>query len=151
MSDRFTEAVGRRLVSRASAEELGNLSHLVVDVKRRQITSLVVGKGRKATVVDWDKVSGFGPDAVMVVDESALRSPEGDHEQAAAGGKLELLGKRTLSDMGNELGPVSDVVFDPEKGGLETLVIGDREVEASSLLGAGSYAVVVRAPADAGS
>jgi sporulation protein YlmC with PRC-barrel domain len=148
MSERFTAAVGRKMVSRASAEELGALSHLVVDVSKRQVTSLVKGKGRKARLVDWDQVSGFGPDAIMVADESALHEPRDDHERAAADGKLELVGKRVLSDMGNDLGEVTDVVFDPASGALETLVIGEQEIAASSILGAGSYAVVVKAPGD---
>jgi sporulation protein YlmC with PRC-barrel domain len=148
MSERFTAVPGRKIVSRTSAEELGNLAHLVVDVKRRQVASLVVGKGRKALVVDWDQVSGFGPDAVMVADESALHAPIGDREHAAAGGKLELAGKRALSDMGNDLGTVTDVVFDPGTGALETLVLGDRDTLAASLLAVGSFAVIVREPAE---
>jgi sporulation protein YlmC with PRC-barrel domain len=147
MSDRFTAASGRKVVSRASAEELGKLSHLVVDVERRQVASLVVGKGRKALLVAWEHVSGFGPDAVMLSDEGALYEPRDDDERAAADGKLELVGKRVLSDMGNDLGPVSDVVFDPATGALETVVLGDHEEPAASLLGAGSFAVIVRAPA----
>jgi sporulation protein YlmC with PRC-barrel domain len=147
VSDRFAAASGRKVVSRASAEELGKLSHLVVDVERRQVTSLVVGKGRKALLVDWEHVGGFGPDAVMVSDESALYEPRDDHEQAAADGKLELVGKRALSDMGSDLGEVSDVVFDPATGALETVVLADREEPAAALLGAGSFAVIIRAPA----
>ena len=148
MSERFAAASGRKIVSRTSAEELGNLAHIVVDVKRRQVASLVVGKGRKALLIDWEQVSGFGPDAVMVADESALHPPRDDREHAAASGKLELVGKRALSDMGNDLGTVTDVVFDPVTGALENLVLGDRETPAASLLGVGSFAVIVREPAD---
>jgi sporulation protein YlmC with PRC-barrel domain len=148
VSDRFAAASGRKVVSRASAEELGKLAHVVVDVKQRQVASLVVGKGRNALLVAWEHVSGFGPDAVMIADESALRAPRDDGERAAADGKVDLVGKRALSDMGNDLGPVSDVVFDPETGALEALVLGDREEPATSLLGAGSFAAIIRAPAD---
>lgn len=148
MSDRFAAAIGRKVVSRASAEDLGKLAQFVVDVKRGQVTSLVVGKGRKATIVDFEDVSGFGPNAVMVTAEDALHRPRDERERAAADGKLELVGRRSLTDMGNSLGPVSDVVFDPETGRVETVTIGDLELPAASLLGAGSYAIVVQAPAD---
>jgi uncharacterized protein YrrD len=148
MSERFTAATGRKMVSRASAEELGSLAHLVVDVPDRKVTSLVMGKGRKAALVDWDQVTGFGPDAIMIAEENAVHPPRDDHEKAGADGKLELLGMRVLSDMGEGLGEVTDVVFDPASGALETLVIGDREVPAESILGAGSYAVVVKAPGE---
>jgi sporulation protein YlmC with PRC-barrel domain len=145
MSERFTAAVGRSVVSRTSAEELGELAHIVVDVEHAQVSSLVVGKGRKALLVDWERVSGFGPDAVMLADDDALHPPRDDDERAAADGKLELVGKRALSDMGNDLGTLDDLLFDPASGALEALVLGPREEPATSLLGAGSFAVIVRA------
>jgi sporulation protein YlmC with PRC-barrel domain len=147
MSERFAAAAGRNVVSRASAEELGKLTHFVVDVERRQVVSLVVGKGRKAQLVDWTNVSGFGPDAVIVADETSLYSPRDDGEQAAAAGKLDLVGKRALSDVGNELGTVTDIAFDPESGALETVLLKDLEEPATALLGAGSFAAIIRAPA----
>jgi uncharacterized protein YrrD len=148
MIDRFAAASGRKVVSRTSAEELGEVAHIVVDVKRMRVASLVVGRGRKARLVAWEDVSGFGPDAVMVADEKVLLEPRDDHERAATDGKLELIGKGALSDMGNDLGPVSDITFDAETGALETIVLGDREEPATSLLGAGSFAAVIRTPAD---
>ena len=93
--------------------------------------------------MDWAQLSGFGPDAVMVVDESALRPPADDRERAAAEGQLELVGKRALSERGNELGELDDVTFDADTGALEELLIGDRRVQAGSLLGCGSYAAVL--------
>ncbi len=145
MSERFTEAKGRRVVSRASAEELGRLEHIVVDPPRAQIVSLVVGRGRKAMIVAWEQVSGFGPDAMMVADEESLHPPSDDHQRDAAAGKLELIGRPVLDDMGNDLGTITDIVFDPVSGAIETLVFGAVEEPGSSLLGAGSYAAVVRA------
>jgi sporulation protein YlmC with PRC-barrel domain len=148
MSERFAAASGRKVISRTSAEELGTLAHIVVDVKRRQIASLVVGKGRKALLIAWAQVSGFGPDAVMIADDTALQEPRDDGEQAAADGKLELIGKRALSDSGNDLGNVTDVVFDPDTGAIQSILVDDREYPAVSLLGAGSFAVIVREPAE---
>jgi len=148
MSERFAAVSGRRVVSRTSAEELGKLAHIVIDGKRRQVTSLVVGTGRKALLIAWDQVSGFGPDAVMIADETALHEPRDDREHAAADGKLELVGNRTLSDTGNDLGTVTDIVFDPDTGAIESILVDDREAPAASLLGAGSFAVIVREPTE---
>ena len=147
MSDSFTAVSGRKVVSQKSAEELGDVAHIVIDVKRHKVASLIVGKGRKALVLDWDQVSGLGPDAVMVADESALHAPRDDHESAAADGRLELIGKRALNDTGNDLGELSDVRFDPKTGIIESLVLGEREEVAASLLGAGSYAAIFKTSA----
>ena len=69
MSDRFTAASGRSVVSRTSAEQLGELAHVVVDANLRRVALLVVGKRRKALLVAWDQVSGFGPDAEWNIGE----------------------------------------------------------------------------------
>lgn len=144
MSDSFRRAVGRKIVSRASAQGLGAVDHFLVDAERRAIVGLIVGRGKKAQLIDWDRVSGFGPDAVMVSDEDALRTPVTDRERDAGDGKLELVGKRALSEAGNELGRLDDVTFDPSTGDLELLQVGDRDIDAAALLGSGSYAVVLR-------
>lgn len=145
MSDSFQQATGRKVVSRASAQDLGVVNHLLVDAERRRIAAVVVGRGRRARLVDWAQLSGFGPDAVMVRDEGALRPPLDDRERAAADGELELVGRRALSERGNELGTVHDVTFDPGTGAVEMLQIGDRAIPAGSLLGSGPYAVVLDA------
>jgi len=115
-----------------------------IDAERRAVAGLVIGKGKKAQLVDWEQVSGFGPDAVVVSDEGALRTPIDDRERRAAKGDLEFIGKRALSEAGNELGRVDDVTFDASTGALVTLRIGEDEVPAGSLLGGGSYAAVLR-------
>jgi uncharacterized protein YrrD len=92
MSDSFRRAVGRRVLSRASAEDLGAVTHLLVDAQRRQIAAVIIGRGKKAQLVEWAELSGFGPDAVMVSDEGALRPPANDREEAAADGALEIVG-----------------------------------------------------------
>lgn len=143
MSESFGRSAGRKVVSRSSAQEVGAVGHLLVDAQQRRVAAVVVGRGRKARVVGWDQLSGFGPDAVMVVDEAAIRLPADDRERAAGEGKLELLGKRALSERGRELGQLDDVTFDPDTGVLDELIIGDRRVPARSLLGSGSYAAVL--------
>jgi sporulation protein YlmC with PRC-barrel domain len=143
VNESFKRSAGRKVLSRSSAQELGAVSHLLVDAQQRRIAAVVIGRGKKARLVDWAQLSGFGPDAVMVVDEGALRPPADDRERAASEGKLELVGKRALSERGNELGELDDVTFDADTGVLEELVVGDRSVLAGSLLGSGSYAAVL--------
>jgi sporulation protein YlmC with PRC-barrel domain len=143
VSESFRRAIGRKVVSRASAKELGTVGHLLVDAWQREISAVVIGRGKKARLVEWAQLSGFGPDAVMVRDEGDLRPPADDRERDGVDGKLDLLGKRALTERGNELGEIDDVTFDPDTGALEDLVIGDRRVPAGALLGNGSYAAVL--------
>jgi uncharacterized protein YrrD len=148
MSESFRQAQGRKVISRATAHQLGSVSHLLVTVDCRQVEAVILGKGKKAMLVDWSQLTGFGADAVMVSDEAALRSPADGREQAAAAGKLELLGRRTLTESGNELGTIVDISFDPESGSVAALSVADRQIPADAVLGSGSYAVVVAASQD---
>jgi len=144
VTDSFREAHGRKVVSRATAEALGELSHMVVDSSRRHVSAVVVSKGKKhAFVVDWEHISGFGPDAVMVESEDTLRPPADDHEQETVDGKLELVGKRVLSERGNEHGSITDVEFDPDSGDIGSLLVGEERITPTDLLGVGSYAAVL--------
>jgi uncharacterized protein YrrD len=145
MSDSFRRATGRKVISRASARDLGAVNHLLVDAQGCRIAAIIVGRGKRAQVIEWAHLSGFGPDAVMVSDELALRPPGDERERAGADGKLGMVGKRALTEWGNELGTLDDVVFDPETGDLQMLRIGDREIPTGSLLGSGPYAVVLDA------
>jgi sporulation protein YlmC with PRC-barrel domain len=144
MSESFHYGIGRKVISRDSAEELGTVGNFLVDARRGQVTSIVVGHGRKARLVDWDQLAAFGPDAVMIRADDSLREPADDRERDGVDGKLDLIGKKALTESGCELGKVDDVNFDPETGALQTLRIGDREMPADALLGSGTYAAVLR-------
>jgi uncharacterized protein YrrD len=149
VTDSFKDAHGRKVVSRTTAETLGELRHMVVDTSRRHVAAIVVNKGKRhAFLVDWEHVSGFGPDAVMVESEDTLRPPTDDQEQAAADGKLELVGKRALSEKGNEHGPIADVEFDPDSGNIGSVLVGEERIPATDLLGVGSYAAILAGSRD---
>ena len=87
MTDSFRRAAGRKVLSRASAQDLGAVDHLLLDVQRRQIAAVIIGGGKKAQLADWAQLSGFGPDAVMVVDEGALRPGTGRRRREARAGR----------------------------------------------------------------
>lgn len=144
MNETFSSGRGRKLISRASAEELGSVSGYMLDTSRRMISALIVGQGRRnGTLVNWENVVGFGPDAVMVNDNSAVRSADDERERLACDGKLDLLGRRALTTTGDELGKVEDVVFSTDDGLIVTILVAGREIPGESMLGLGSYAVVL--------
>lgn len=150
MSETFETARGRKLVSRTSAQDMGTVSDFLLDPDHQSIRALVVGRGRKARLVDWDALTGFGPDAVMIAEEAVVREPADERESLACDGKLALVGKRVLTESGIELGTVDDVLFEPTDGRVLSLRIGEDDLPASALRGLGSYAAVVSAAHDPG-
>jgi len=145
MSESYRLAMGRRIVSRTSAEDLGPLTHLLIDLPGARVVAVGLGTGKKARLIDWSGLSGFGPDAIMVADEDAIRGPVHERERDALDGKLDPIGRRILTELGSELGIIVDVTFDPDTGIVEQLQMADRSIPAASSLGSGTYAVVVDA------
>jgi sporulation protein YlmC with PRC-barrel domain len=100
----------------------------------------VAGDG---TLVSWEDVQGFGSDAVTVADAVVIRVPSDEWEQRADSRELEILGKRVLSERGDELGEITDVDFDPETGAVTTFITRKETIGGDRLIGHGRYAVVV--------
>ena len=143
---RLSEADGRPVISRTSAETVGALKHVVVDVPGRRIRGLhVAGGKRRAELVDWSDVSGFGPDGIVVADASATHPPRDDAEKAVAAGDLDLDGRLVLDDEGRAIGALEDVLFDEETGGLGAFVAAGAEHDATRLRAIGPYCVILTA------
>lgn len=138
----FSHALRRPVMSISSATSLGTVSGFVVDVKKPQVVALqLTGTDQ---VVNWNRVEGFGPDAVTVADDEAPGEQHG-RVQALSDQRFALMDKRVLDDAGNETGTVQDVDFDPDSGRVVALITSTGSIDGDRLLGCGSYAVMVRA------
>jgi sporulation protein YlmC with PRC-barrel domain len=141
---RFREVVGQQVMDRQEATRIGKVALLIVDCAKGRVVALRIGgvKGDR-DLVDWDQITGTGPDAVVITGADALREAEDD--ERARVGDLELLNKRVLTDRGVEEGKVSDVEFDPVTGSLQALITTSGTIESERLRSVGPYAVIVRA------
>lgn len=139
---RFSECRHRPVLDTGSAAEIGRVDGFVVDAAMHRIHALRVGKYKGGSILRWDDVQGFGPDAVTIRSQETVGQPGDALDESG-----DLVGKRVLSDAGFDLGTIDDVEFDPANGDLHRLILGEVDIDASTLLGAGSYAAVVRQPA----
>lgn len=143
---RFSDVQGTTVMSREQAEQLGTVRRLLVDVDARRIAALHIdGRRKKALLVDWEALSGVGPDAVVVGAGDALRGPADDRELAMVSGRLDWVGRRVLTDRGDPAGNVTDVEFDPSSGALTLLLTDEDAYDAERIRALGPYCVIVRA------
>lgn len=141
---RFAEAKGRKVVSTTTADTVGKVHGFVVDPKSRAVLALELKKTSSGDTLRWSNITGFGHDAVTV--SGADQITEADEDVAALQGKNHLIvGKRVLTTSGDELGKVIEVEFDHESGAVTSLILPEADVAGDRLVGAGSYAVVVKA------
>jgi uncharacterized protein YrrD len=132
----LSELRGRRVVSRASAETLGEVNDLLLSPDPWTVCALIVGKGRKAQTVGWPQIVGIGPDAVVVTDDDAA----GERPDARSP-----IGRLALGELGNAAGAVSDVEFDETSGALISLDTEAALIEGDRLMADGPYALIVAA------
>ena len=57
MTDPFRSSAGRKVVSRATAHQLGTVSHLLLAVDCRHVAAVILCKGKKVSVVDWSQLT----------------------------------------------------------------------------------------------
>lgn len=142
----FSQARKHNVVSTATATRVARVDGFVVLPGPARVALLRLGKVSGAgTLLAWEDLQGFGPDAVTVATDAVIRPARDTLEQRAEDNDLEIIGKRVLTERGMELGSVTDVDFDPETGAVTSLIIKAETIAGSRLIGLGGYAVVVSA------
>lgn len=140
---RFSEALGRKIVSLSTAETVGLVEEFVVDPRSRRVVALGASKSSTGSTIRWRDIESFGNDAVTVSGADKLAGADAKIDRLS-GKDHEFLGKRVLATVGDEIGQVGDVEFDPDSGEILALVLTSGDVDAVRLVGVGSYAVVVK-------
>ncbi|MGH4012178.1 MAG: PRC-barrel domain-containing protein [Pseudonocardiaceae bacterium] len=140
----FSQARKRDVVNTSTATRVARVDGFVVLPGPARVALLRLSKVSGAgTLLAWEDLQGFGPDAVTVGSEAVIRPARDALEQRAEDNDLEILGKRVLTERGMELGTVTDVDFDPETGAVTTLITKTETIAGERLIGLGGYAVVV--------
>jgi YD repeat-containing protein len=138
---RLSELQGRRVIATGTAATVGHVTGAVIDAHGRTLAALRVKGAPAGELLPWSEISGLGPDAIMVNDPEAVRQPSG-REAELTGKYHDFLGKRLLSDEGEELGQVTDLTFDDD-GTVVEIHSSDGSIRGATLVGCGSYAAVV--------
>ncbi|MBV8540425.1 MAG: PRC-barrel domain-containing protein [Pseudonocardiales bacterium] len=142
----FSQARKRDVVNTTTATRVARVDGFVVLPGPARVALLRLGKvSGVGTLLSWEDLQGFGPDAVTVASDTVIRPARDAVEQRAEDGDLEIMGKRVLTERGMELGPVTDVDFDPETGEVTSLITKTDAISGRRLVGLGGYAVVVSA------
>ncbi|MFI7360272.1 PRC-barrel domain-containing protein [Streptomyces avidinii] len=140
----FSQAKGRNVVAVSTAETLATVTGLAIASAPARVAALRVKTRGPGTQVTWSNVHSFGPDAVTV------RTPDkiqGDQDTTAPADKYhDPIGKRVLTETGQDLGTLDDMDFDETTGHIQRLIMAGQEIPGERLLGAGTYAIIIAAP-----
>jgi len=140
----FTDATGRQVVSTSTAETVGQIAEFVIDPQSHTVVAVTLKNADSGDTVLWTSITAFGADAVTVTGTAVIIDAN-DAVAALSGKDRRLLGRRVLNTIGEDLGPVTDVDFDPDNGAVTALVLATGDVPGDRLIGIGSYAAIVHA------
>ena len=140
----FTQAYGREVVSTSTAETVGRVADFVIDPQSRTVVAVTLNKTDRGASVLWAKITAFGADAVTVASAEVIIDTN-EVVTALSGKDQRPLGKRVLTTFGEDLGPVTDVDFDPDSSAVINLVTAEGDISGDRLIGIGSYATIVHA------
>ncbi|AYV26462.1 PRC-barrel domain protein [Streptomyces sp. ADI95-16] len=140
-----SQATGRPVISLVSAETLATVTGYVIAPAPARIAALTLKSHGSGNLVTWNHIHAFGPDAVTVRAPDKLQDGK-EAPQPLAGHLNDPIGKRILTEAGQDLGTLEDIDFDETTGHIHRLITADREIPGEHLLGAGGYAVVIAAP-----
>jgi uncharacterized protein YrrD len=146
---RFAEAIGRKIVSTATATTVGKVSGFVVDPAVSSVVALQV-KAHSGEVLRWSDLTAFGADAVTVSTQNKVTAATDDISRLSAK-EYRIIGKLVLTVRGDKLGHAADVIFDEQTGRVSALALSDGNSLSCRIVGIGSYAVVVEPESEEGS
>ncbi|PZO41977.1 MAG: photosystem reaction center subunit H [Shackletoniella antarctica] len=107
-----TELLGRPVLDRQTVKELGRMAHFLVDAQAQQVTGLVCKSGllgMTKTAFAWRQVEAIGDDSILVRAADSTTPQASDMAEAP-------LGFEILTNQGNSVGKITDLLFDPSTG-----------------------------------
>jgi uncharacterized protein YrrD len=117
-----SEVIGRKVVVREGAEEIGKIKDLVVDATGKQVIAFVVSGGLMAgaKVAPWAALQAIGPDSVVLsVASSVVKASEAPDIKSVLDQELDIRGLQLQTTQGKELGKIDDFRFDASTGTIE--------------------------------
>ncbi|MFC8132068.1 PRC-barrel domain-containing protein [Streptomyces sp. NPDC057302] len=138
----LSQVLGHPVISAEDARPAGEVAGLGIDPRTRRITELYLRDAKGGDSVPWSEVRGVGPDAV-IIDAGATTEAAGSSSHSKAHKRL--IGKRVLTEYGEDIGTLTEVTFDPDTGAVGDLYVGREQVPGSRLVGLGPYALVLGA------
>jgi uncharacterized protein YrrD len=132
---RATELVGKPVVSASTGDVLADVKDVIYSAGEGRLLGFSLNKrgflaGPAKDVLPWAQVSAVGRDAVMVDGPESLVGPKDARpEVGSPAPNRNVIGNAVMSDAGQELGKVTDLVVDTDHGDVIGYELGGSVVE----------------------
>lgn len=114
---RAGDLIGRPVVTLDTAEDIAEIKDVVFRHSEAKVVGFTLNKrgrfsGPLKSVLPWSRVAALGRDAVMVATRDAVGPADESMEAAGGGDDRNIVGTTVMTDSGNALGRVCDLVLE---------------------------------------
>lgn len=124
------------------AQEVGKVTGFAIHPDTGCIDAILYGRRSGTRIVAWEILAGIGPDAVMVADDGRIKAPYTPEEESIAKGERGLIGRRVLSEIGNNLGTITDFDFDADTGEILRIVTDQATLDGDVMVRVGPVGAI---------
>lgn len=156
---RSRRLLGLPVIDIENGRSVGRVSRIILDPRARRVSAFVVASGRwpaEDHVLEWGHARGVGQAAITIRGSHLLARPAALPElQPLLRRPLRLYGTRVLTEDGEFLGTVEELIIDAQSGEVTQIILspnglaqrlrGHPTLEADAVLVMGEDAMVVRA------
>lgn len=163
MNIKGNEVIGKKILTEESGEQIDTVKDIIYDPTQHKVRALLVKEGgwfSDAKIIPMDEVNSIGKDAVMVSNKDVIRdaSEISDRISHIAKDDTYLTKTKIVTQEGNELGEVSDIVFDAatgkvsefevSQGAIRNIRSGKKLVRVNDIVTVGKDTTIVRGYTD---
>jgi sporulation protein YlmC with PRC-barrel domain len=143
-SVRWSQLAGQRVVAEDTKELLGSVRRVLLEPAIPAIIAaqLEGGIGGNA-IIDWQSVVTITRHGLTVDRAAAARDASDEREHQLMQGRLDLLGKLVMTELGDSYGQLEDIEIEAETGRLLALHVPAEAVEVDRLIVVGPDMIVV--------
>jgi uncharacterized protein YrrD len=127
----------REIVSVAGANRLGKVREVLFETQPLRVAALKASGDEGEFIISLDRVSRFGPDAVMVESPNVREIARAARDTERTLDELTHL--KVVDEDGRSLGTVRSIEFDPQSGDVERVIAGE-----GGMLGMGGTKATIR-------
>jgi uncharacterized protein YrrD len=154
------EVIGLKVVTINEGKEVGKIKDIVYDAEDNKVKAFILSEGGllgNTRIILYSSIKSIGKDAVMIVSpDSIFRAEKAKDNKTTeiAKGDQYLVNTKLISESGDDLGKISDILFNPIDGKVEELevstgmmdemIAGKKKVKVSDILTVGKDATIVK-------
>lgn len=123
-----SELIGLPVVCKKSGSKIATIKEIIYSRKKYRVLGFLVSQGnifREPKIIQFNNIDSIGKDAVIVKNENVIEKSSllPELNQLANGKKL--LEEEVLTEDGESLGHIKDILFDSKKGKIIGFILTD--------------------------